>query len=197
MSAATAMGDVAADAIAVAMENLLQCEEKYLETLKMGVDHFAFPMVEEIETRGCKLECDYEEVKYFFSTLIKLQALHTELYTALQQGEAPTVGSVAAVYKGFRDRMEQIYQDVHLTTDEKLAYLARMKANPHFCAFIEQCHDDSHSSNPVRRKTLEEIVMTPLFYLPNVQTHLTTLLGKVLDPVEGEGLAEVVYPDIG
>ena len=24
------------------------------------------------------------------------------------------------------------------------------------------------------------------------QTHLTTLLGKVLDPVEGEGLAEVV-----
>ena len=57
---------------------------------------------------------------------------------------------------------------VQIGTQDKLDQLNVLRQNPHFAEFIDQCHETSNVSNPARKKTLEEVLMTPLFYLAQV-----------------------------
>merc|ERR1740117_2881319 len=86
---------------------------------------------------------------------------------------ASAVG-VAAVYSKYIAKME-VYREVQIGTQDKLDQLNVLRQNPHFAEFIDQCHETSNVSNPARKKTLEEVLMTPLFYLAQVQTCLTSI----------------------
>jgi len=62
---------------------------------------------------------------------------------------------------------------VQIGTQDKLDQLNVLRQNPHFAEFIDQCHETSNASNPARKTTLEEVLMTPLFYLAQVTERCT------------------------